>query len=109
MKLQDKVRKAIQATVAGQQSRDDLVAALEREMEILRGHHAKAPQSEIGDKWREALEIYFEALEYAIELAQDDRLREKEELTNVYGICAEADEALNEIEAAAGGGGMTMA
>lgn len=109
MKLQDKVRKAIQATVAGQQSRDDLVAALEREMEILRGHHAKAPQSEIGDKWREALEIYFEALEYAIELAQDDRLLEKEELTNVYGICAEADEALNEIEAAAGGGGMTMA
>jgi hypothetical protein len=109
MKLQDKVRKAIQATLAGQQSRDDLIGALEREMEILRGHHAKAPQSELGDKWREALEIYFEALEYAIELAQDDRLGEKEELTNVYGICAEADEVMNELEQAAGEGGLTMA
>ncbi|MBS2034090.1 hypothetical protein JST97_03830 [bacterium] len=104
MKLQDKVRKAIQNTLGGGQTRQQLIEALEREMEILRAHHAGAPQSELGNKWREALEVYFEALEYAIELAEDERLQEREELTNVYGLCAEADELMNEIERSASDG-----
>lgn len=98
MKIQDKVRKAIQSTVAGEQTPDELVSALQREMDILRAQHSAAPRSDLGEKWREALEIYFEALENAVELALNDRLGNREEVTNVYGICAEADELMNEIE-----------
>ncbi|MFN8613937.1 MAG: hypothetical protein U0931_40770 [Vulcanimicrobiota bacterium] len=104
MKLQDKVRKAVQSTRAGLQTRQELIEALQREMEILRQHHGRAPQSELGDRWREALETYFEALEYAIELAEEDRLGVREEVTSVYGICAEADELMNELERVSGDG-----
>lgn len=100
MSLQEKVKQPVESARRGEKSREELIADLEGEMEVLRGHHERAPKTEIGKRWREALEIYFEALEYAIDLARENRLSEQEEWDNVYAICAEADELMDELERA---------
>lgn len=100
MSLQAKLKLPVEATRKGERTREELIADLENEMEVLRGHHERAPKTEIGKQWREALEIYFEALEYAIDLARENRLDEQEEWDNVYAICAEADDLMDELERA---------
>jgi hypothetical protein len=100
MSLEDKLKQPAEATRRGERSREELIADLEKEMEVLRGHHERAPKTEAGKQWREALEIYFEALEYAIDLARENRLGEQEEWDNVYAICAEADDLMDELERA---------
>ncbi len=100
MSLLDKLKLPVEATRQGSKTRDELIADLEGEMEVLRGHHGAAPKTEIGKQWREALEIYFEALEYAIDLARENRLSEQDEWDNVYAICAEADQLMDELERA---------
>lgn len=98
MSLQQKVKQPVEATRRGESTREQLICDLESEMEVLRQHHAEAPRTETGKKWREALETYFEALEYAIDLARENRLDEAEEWDNVYAICAEADDLMDELE-----------
>lgn len=100
MSLQDKLKQPVEATRRGEKTTAELQVDLEGEMEVLRDHHQRAPKTEVGKKWREALEIYFEALEYAIDLVREDRLSDQEEWDNVYAICAEADELMDELERA---------
>lgn len=100
MSLLEKLKLPVESTRKGEKTREELMADLENEMEVLRGHHEGAPKTEIGKQWREALEIYFEALEYAIDLTRENRMSEQDEWDNVYAICAEADDLMDELERA---------
>jgi hypothetical protein len=98
--LEEKLKQPVESVRRGELSQPQLIADLEGEMEVLRGQHGQAPKTDQGKLWREALEIYFEAVEYALDLLREDRLNEQDEWDNVYAICAEADDLIDELERA---------
>ena len=100
MSLQQKLKQPVEAVRRGDMTKEALIADLEGEMEVLRGQHQSAPKTDQGKQWREALEIYFEAVEYALDLMRENRLNEQDEWENVYAICAEADDLIDELERA---------
>lgn len=100
MSLQEKLKQPVQAVRRGEMNAETLIQDLESEMEVLRGQHQAAPKTDHGKQWREALEIYFEAVEYALDLMRENRLNDQEDWDNVFAICAEADELIDELERA---------
>lgn len=95
--LQQKVRRAADALQRGVVTRQQLLEALEIEMQTVESTVEQTQHSSLGDAMVAACETYFASLEHFVHLLSSDAELDPESMQAIYTLAQEADRQMQNL------------